>query len=252
MKRSLQREFYKFYHQRVPLYGAVILLVLMLYTTVSQSGISENVIVHGFGAGQWITIIMVAIASSFVAMEYQNRTIMTLFYKSNNQATIFFAKFLVISLYGGLLTVMSLVVTLIFKMIFVGNHYSWTTIYQQHHLIVGLTLNMVGAVIYMLFIIALAFLLITVIRVNAAVVGIGLAIGFFGAGLSSFMMGAFPGLTAIIKWNPLNMINIIGQLANANDSKFSLLTDSQLIWANLTYVLIFLIVGMVVFKRQRV
>ncbi|WP_054735757.1 ABC transporter permease [Lentilactobacillus parafarraginis] len=97
MKRSLQREFYKFYHQRVPLYGAVILLVLMLYTTVSQSGISENVIVHGFGAGQWITIIMVAIASSFVAMEYQNRTIMTLFYKSNNQATIFFAKFLVIS-----------------------------------------------------------------------------------------------------------------------------------------------------------
>ncbi|WP_054735759.1 hypothetical protein [Lentilactobacillus parafarraginis] len=147
---------------------------------------------------------------------------------------------------------MSLVVTLIFKMIFVGNHYSWTTIYQQHHLIVGLTLNMVGAVIYMLFIIALAFLLITVIRVNAAVVGIGLAIGFFGAGLSSFMMGAFPGLTAIIKWNPLNMINIIGQLANANDSKFSLLTDSQLIWANLTYVLIFLIVGMVVFKRQRV
>lgn len=94
--------------------------------------------------------------------------------------------------------------------------------------------------------------MITLIRVNAAVIGIGLAIGFLGLDISSAFITAFPVLTMITKWNPLNMISVMGQLADSSYIRFSLLSSSQLIYGNLIYAVIFLISGYFLFKKRHV
>ncbi len=252
MKTSLKQEFYKFRHQRIPLYGAIALVILMLYAAVSSSDVNRMIIAQGFGAGQWITIIMITIASTFVAMEYENRTIMTLFYKSSNKSAIYFAKFIVMVVYGVLMLIFGMLLTFILKAVMVGGKYQWGAMYGQHSLVTDLVLNTAGTFIYLLFIITVAFLLITLIRVNAAVVGIGLVIIFMGADFSSLIMSALPHLAAIIKWNPLNMVFVINQLANSSYEKFSDLSLLQIITGNLIYAVIFIVIGDLLFKSRRV
>lgn len=252
MKNSLKQEIFKFQHQRIPLYGVIALVILMLYSAFSQSHVTRKIIAQGLGAGQWITIIMITIASTFMAMEYQNRTIMTLFYKNSHKSLIYFTKMLVITFYGLFLVVMSVILTFILKAFMVGSRFSWSSTVGQHSLLLDLILNAVGTFVYILFIVTLAFLLIVLIRVNAAVVGIGLAIGFLGSGFSSVIMDALPNLITILRWNPLNMIIVINQLANGSFAKYSSLNSVELIIANLVYAIFFSIIGDIVFKNRRV
>ncbi|MCT7780667.1 MAG: ABC transporter permease, partial [Lactobacillus iners] len=105
---------------------------------------------------------------------------------------------------------------------------------------------------YLLFIVAFSLVLILLIKNNATVIMIGLAIGFLGADLSSLAMVAFPSLKAILAWNPLNMINIISQLSNNDMQKITYLTNSQLIIANLIYAALFFGIGLSIFKKRAI
>ncbi|MCI1923681.1 MAG: ABC transporter permease [Lentilactobacillus buchneri] len=252
MKSNLVREFYKFRHQRIPLYGVIALLLLMLYSAFDGTKFSRLTISQGFGAGQWIILILITVGSTFVDMEYQNGTIITLFYKNSNRVMIYLDKLLIIILYGFSLVIFSTIFTFIFKAILVGQRYNWRAIYGQHSLFNNLMLNMLGSVVYMLFIVTLAFLLVSLIKVNAAVVGIGFIIVFWGSYFSSLLIIAVPGLSSIMKWNPLNMIYVISQLTNSGLAKFTHLNADQLIIGNFVYALLFVALGYLSFKKRRV
>ncbi|MGN1272512.1 MAG: ABC transporter permease [Lactobacillus sp.] len=252
MKNSLLHEFYKFIHRRIPLYGILILLALMLYTIGTSYKITPSLISQGFGAGQWATIIVIAISSDMIAMEWRDHTMATLMYKASNRSFIYIAKFIELVVYSLVLPVFGVVFSLIFKALIVGSKYSWSSNYYGHSLISALVLNMIGTMIYSIFVIALSLMLISLIKNNATVIMIGLAIGFFGANLSSLLMNAFQGLKSILAWNPLNMINIITQLSNSQVMKYTDLTNSELIIANLVYAAIFFWIGLKIFKNRAV
>lgn len=253
MRSNLKQEFYKFGHQRVPAYGVIALFILMLYTAISQPHVNQTMVGQGFGAGQWITIIMITIASTFVAMEYENRTIVMLFYKTSHKAEIYGAKLIVIILYGLGLLLLSGLLTLALKGLLIGNRYQWLASYQQSTLAETLLLNLLGAFIYSLFIVTLAFCLIALIQNNSAVVGIGLVIAFLGAPFSDVIMDNFRSFIPVLKWNPFNMIYVMNQLAAPHVfMKASYLTNSQIIGANMIYALIFALIGYLLFKRHRV
>ncbi|KRM40613.1 ABC transporter permease [Lentilactobacillus parafarraginis] len=253
MQNNLKQEFFKFSHQRIPIVGIIALIILMLYSAVSGSGVNQALIAQGFGAGQWVTIIMITISSTFVAMEYENNTIATLFYKSSSKAKIYMAKFLIIVLYGVALLLVSIVTTMIFKVTFVGGQYHWTEAYQQSNLIGTLFLNLIGTFIYVLFIVSFAFLLITLIKNNPAVVGIGLAIVFLGSPFSSMIMSGFSAWIPILRWNPLNMIYVMNQMAMPRVfAKVSYLSTFQIVLGNIVYIVGFILVGCLLFKKQRV
>lgn len=251
MRNSLTEEFYKFNHQKVLLYGILTLLFLMIYGGVS-SDVTQTSIVFGFGAVQWIPVILIAVGSAFFAMEYSNNTIIMLLYKSSSKLKIYVSKFLVIFLYGVLLTIIATFFTFVLKTVLVGSKYNWLTDFDGRGPLLNiLMLNMVGAVIYSFFIVALSFMLIMLVKVNAAVIGIGLALGFLGASISSALMKTFPGLAAVIRWNPLNMIFVTQQLANKSYADISNLGGLQIICGTIIYGLIFAMVGYVLFKHRR-
>jgi ABC-2 type transport system permease protein len=224
----------------------------MLYSAFDGTKFSRLTISQGFGAGQWIILILITVGSTFVDMEYQNGTIITLFYKNSNRVMIYLDKLLIIILYGFSLVIFSTIFTFIFKAILVGQRYNWRAIYGQHSLFNNLMLNMLGSVVYMLFIVTLAFLLVSLIKVNAAVVGIGFIIVFWGSYFSSLLIIAVPGLSSIMKWNPLNMIYVISQLTNSGLAKFTHLNADQLIIGNFVYALLFVALGYLSFKKRRV
>lgn len=78
MIKSIAHEFYKLNRQRMPLYGALVLLGLMLYTSIPTAYITKNIIAQGFGVNQWVIIVMIVISSNLVVMEYRDHTMPTL------------------------------------------------------------------------------------------------------------------------------------------------------------------------------
>lgn len=250
MKTTLSHEFYKMTHQRSSWLAIIVLLGLMLYASTPTAYINKGLVSQGFGAGQWVIIIVIALSSNFVAMEFKNNTMTTLLYKSPNRRSVFLSKLIILVIYSFLLLVISFLFALIIKFLLVNNRFDWNAIYHQHSLIVNLLINLVGVAIYLLFIVTLSLMLITIVKSNAIVIVIGLFIGFLGSTISDVMMKALPGIKDILAWNPLNMINIITQLSGSNGAPISDLTNVALVAGNLIYAIIFLFIGLWAFEKR--
>lgn len=237
-------------HQRSSWLAFIILFGLMIYSAIPIAYINKNLVAQGFGAGQWVIIIMIALSANLVAMEFRNNTMTTLLYKSPNRQSVFFAKLITLIIYSFLLLLASFLFALIIKLLFVNDKFSWELIYHQHSLITDPVINLAGVALYLMFSITLSLMLISMIKSSAVVIVIGLFVGFLGAPISAFLMNALPGLKHILAWNPFNMINIIAQLANPSIHQVSALTNGGLIAGNLIYTLIFLLIGLWTFTKR--
>lgn len=251
MKITFSHELYKMVHQSSSWIALIVLFGLMMYTATPSAYITKNLIAQGFGAGQWIIIIMIALSANFVAMELRNNTMATLLYKSPSRQTVFLSKLMVLILYSLILLIVGFIFALIIKLLFVGGRFSWQTIYHQRPLIDDLLMNLVGVEVYLLFTITLSLLLISLFKSSAIVIVIGLFIGFLGANISGVIGQAFPTIKNVLAWNPLNMINIITQLSNTRMIKVTSLTNGELVAGNLFYALIFLFAGVWAFRKSR-
>ncbi len=251
MKISFKEELFKFSQKKLPIYGVVILVGLMLYTTLTEP-ITNELIILGFGFGQWIFIILMAVGSEFIALEYKENTMMTLFYKHSKKRDVYLSKFVVLVLYALSLLVVGLIFTFLLKQLF-ADQYRWLFIYKgTYSLMISLILNMLGTLLYIFFTIALSFFLISLTKINGLVITIGLLIGFNGASISTAIMQNFPSIVPIFKWNPLNMIYIVNQLPSSTYITYSFLENYQIILGTLLYTLLFLISGFFLFKRRRI
>lgn len=76
-------------HQRSSWLAIIVLFGLMLYSSTPIAYINKGLVSQGFGAGQWVIIIAIALSSNFIAMEFKNNTMTTLLYKSPNRRSVF-------------------------------------------------------------------------------------------------------------------------------------------------------------------
>ena len=251
MKTTLAHEFYKLVHQRSSWLAIVALFILMLYSATPTAYVTRGLVAQGFGAGQWVIIIMIVVTTNFVAMEVRDNTMTTLLYKSPRRQTVFFAKLFVLVEYGAFLLLVGFCFALLIKLLLVNHRFAWTATYHQHSLLQALGLNLLGVVVYLLFTISLTLLLITVIRSSATVIIIGLLIGFLGANITGAVMQATPWVKRVIAWNPLNMINIISQFADPRVMATTGLSNGQLLLGTLAYTILFLWAGEWAFRTRQ-
>ncbi|WP_143461923.1 ABC transporter permease [Levilactobacillus enshiensis] len=250
MMTSLRAELFKFSHQKSAVAGILTLILLMAYSVLTTKTDTTQVIFE-FGAVQWIPIIMIAIGSTFFAMEYQNRTILILLYKNTSRWQIYLAKLAVVWLYSVVLTLIATLLTIVFKSFLFRT--PWSALIINHQTQLDLLMgNVMGTLIYALFIVTLSFMLIMLLKLNAAVIGVGLALGFLGAGISVALMKSFTSLIPILRWNPLNMIFVTQQLANPPYTAVSHLSSLEIIGGNLIYAAIFIFLGYALFKNRRI
>lgn len=249
MKITIKHELFKLKQQRVFLYSCLVLLALMIYTAYPPLYITKTILAQGFGANQWVLVIMIAVSANFITMEFRDNTMPTLLYKSANKRIPYLAKFIVLFLTGIALLLVGLVLAFIFQLL-LARRFSWALMLNGHSLVANYLAGIGGTIIYLLFIISLSLLLVALFRSNATVIIIGMAIGFLGADLSAVLLQALPGIRAVLAWNPLNMINIVHPFTNGITGIY--LSTGQLLVGNLVYTALFLWLGLWAFKRMRI
>ncbi|BEI64045.1 hypothetical protein IYO1511_c15300 [Lactiplantibacillus plantarum] len=98
---------------------------------------------------------------------------------------------------------------------------------------------------------SLVLLIAALFKSSGAAVAVGI-IGYFVLGMVNIPMIALIRKYTWLKWNPLNMFNFSAQLGLPTLSKITKLTDVQLFWGNLAYIILFLVLGLLFFRRREV
>ncbi|MCT3033279.1 ABC transporter permease [Pediococcus pentosaceus] len=252
MISSIKQEFFKFVHQKSVWIMPLIILVLMIGTNFSLGyGETKVLISQCYAAQYWILITLVIVGSTMFSMEYQYNTILTLLYKSRSRMHVYFAKFVLVFAYDLFLHMWAIVWTFILKIILNSDNISWSDIYLYHE---PIWRNMAHGVLLDIFstmmIIGLIFVLSCLFSSNGVVITVTLLVFFMGNSFSADILMSNH-LVSIMKWNPLNMLNVVDQYFNyLSYHPVSQLSNFQLTYGTGVWIVVLFGVGYYIFERR--
>lgn len=253
MSASLYNEFYKLIHKKITWFAPILILVSMIAMGLATGQTQPRLLVMTcFASSEVILLTLVIVASSIFYMEFQNKAILTLMYKAPNKLYVYLAKLLVILSYNLVLHLFALIITFILTVSPVINPVVWSVVYQhQQSLLVNMLATSGIDLITSTLTISLIFLASCLINSNALVVTLNILIIFMGSYASASLLLINSKLSGLLKWNPLNMINLTQQYYNSDMVQVTKLSIPQLSLATLAYTLVFFTLGYLIFSRKR-
>ncbi len=253
MVYSIKQELYKLAHRKITWISAILLLFLMVFTGFAMAEDTKKLVLAlTYDSSDFIMFILVIVGATSFSMEFQNNAILTLLYKSANKIEVYLSKYLAIFIYDLFLHVLAIFYTVTLRYTIFRSNVDWNTIYLYHQPIWAnmLTASAIDVVTTML-IITIVFLLSCLINSNAIVITVSLLVTFMGQGISSDLTRRQM-LVGIMKWNPFNMVNLTRQYGNYITYVITThLSNLQLLLGSLIYIIIFFIIGYLIFRKKR-
>lgn len=253
MAYSIKQEFYKLVHRKITWISAILLLFLMIFIGFSLSEeVKKLVLTLTFDSSDFIMFILVIVGATSFSMEFQNNAILTLLYKSANKIEVYLSKYIVLFIYDIFLHVLAIFYTIILRYTIFRFNVNWNTIYLYHQ---PVWINMLATsaidLITTMLIIAIVFLLSCSINSNAIVITVSLLVTFLGQSISSDLTRSKM-LVGIMKWNPFNMVNLTRQYANYGMYVLTThLRNPEILLGSLIYIVIFFVIGYLIFRKKR-
>lgn len=209
---------------------------------------AKTMFAANFEAQQFIVFFMVAAAATMITMEFQFGTIKHVLTQRYSRPLVLVSKWLVLLTYSLLLYVGSSLFAILLKVCLVNDKFAiFTRAKFWHDWLAGVG----GEFLNTWLLLSLVLLIAALFKSSGAAVAVGI-IGYFVLGMVNIPMIALIRKYTWLKWNPLNMFNFSAQLGLPTLSKITKLTDVQLFWGNLAYIILFLVLGLLFFRQREV
>lgn len=255
MAKILRQELFKLTHRKLTWWILALLLLFMVFIGIAmRNDYSRLLMMTCYDSSDIIMLILVIVGSTIFSTEFQNKTILNLLYHAPNRTVVFIAKFLALFIYDVFLHLLAMLLTIIFSWTPLLKYpVSWLAIYQHHQpLWVNMIANAGVDLVTSTLIISLICLTSCLINSNAWVVVVNAIIIFMGSDFSSQLILAKIAPARILRWNPLNMLNLTSQYYNyASYHPASMLANNQLLCGSIIYIIIFTFCGYFVFASKR-
>lgn len=257
MSVLVRQELYKLVKKKSTfiLFGAItLIMILMSVVTKMEPDIfgPENTFATAYAAFPWIVFVMIIQAGSIITMEFQYGTIKNLLYRGYSRTRVIMSKWLTLFIYSLILYVSTALIAIILKMIMTPDLSFSHTVNGDMGLMQLLWFSALGNFVALWLLISLVLLLSCVFRNTAVSIVIGI-IFYFAASMFSGILFLVIEKWEWVKWNPLNMLNLSGQITNSETlATLTKLSLQEMFIGNIIYVIIFLFLVHVVFKRKSV
>ncbi|MBM6439408.1 ABC transporter permease [Lacticaseibacillus rhamnosus] len=253
MIANIYQEFYKLAHKKIAWVSPLILLALMVMTGYTI-GFNESKLLTmtSYNAPDWIMVILVIVGATTFSMEFQNNAILTLLYKAPNKIEVYLSKYFTIFCYDVFLHALALIFTVGLRYALLNATVPWSTIYQyQQPLWENMLKTSAIDLLTTMLIISLVFLLSCLINSNAVVISTSFLVVFMGQFISGDLLNSEQ-FVHLLKWNPLNMINLTRQYYNDITYQATThLSNPELLIGTLAYTMFFFILGYLIFRKKR-
>ncbi|KRL53678.1 ABC superfamily ATP binding cassette transporter, membrane protein [Furfurilactobacillus rossiae DSM 15814] len=204
-----------------------------------------------FLSAPFLVLFMIAAVASTITMETQYGTIKSVLSQRYSRTQVLISKWLVMLTYSIYLYVMTSVLALIAKAIFVNSKFSLTDKGDVHEIWQDWLVTLGSNFLTVWLLLSLVFLMATLFKSSAAAISIGI-IGYFALSIINGFLVVLIHLYEWVKWNPLNFLNYPAQLNNPSLSQITKLSTTQLFWGNIGYIALFLVFDWLLFRKRNV
>ncbi len=254
MLHCIYQEFYKLSHRKITYIAPFLVpLLMIIFKVVLISEDARLLAMANYNAAPAILLVLVVVGSSIFSMEYQNKAILTILYKTPSKLNVYLAKFIVVFVYAVIWHVLAIVVTALFQLTPYALDINWFATYQYGRTLLTnmIQLNLISLVTSLL-IISFIFVTSCLINKNAIVVTTNIVIIFMGQDFSTSLLRERVALSHILKWNPLNMLALTEQFYNYEMyHENTMLNNPQIVSGTLSYIALFSLLGYLIFRKKR-
>ena len=236
-----------------PLLLVLLIIVAGILTKKYSDVIAPDIMfTSNFSGTSWIVFIMIAASSAIISMESQYGTLKNLLYRKYYRGEILVSKWLTLAIYSLFLYVLATVTSMIVKIALFPSIRFTQTLENGQTLLKPLMLNTLGSYIGLWLILSLVLMLSCFINSSGAAISAGIVF-YFASSIVSGILTAVIAKWEWVKWNPISMLNLQNQLGNEKIMEpLTHLSTNQLLMGNVVYIVIFLVLGYVVFKKKNI
>lgn len=257
MGTLVRQELFKLTKKKSTIAVSVLLVAYMviffIFVRENQNIIDPPSVVSQLGGGlSWSVFVMIAAASTMIAMESQYGTLKNLLYRTYSRNQVLASKWITLFLYSIYLYLLIFVTNICLKFILFPDISLSDKLEGSSTIIESMGYFMLGNFIGLWLIISLVLMISCFFNTSAAAISAGIIFYFASSILSGLMMMVIEKWNWL-KWNPINMLNLPKQIGSESVMiDFTHLTTDELIIGNIVYIILFLGLGLLVFRRKNV
>lgn len=251
MKQLIKQEVFKQYKQKNFIFHGLLIIIsttaVAMFIKYSQSTIFSltDLLPTLFGAAGLIVFCLVYQASQIISMEFRYGSIKILLTQGYHHHQVMASKLVILFAYTLYLYGLAFGMTLLLKGILFSD-------IPVGDILEGLMLNTLGSMIASWLFVSIVLLVACLVKNDAIASLAGVIVYFLGSMFAGIQFSIIQSYSWL-RWNPLNMLNLNNQLTNYEGMhSLTKLSNGLLIFGNSIYVILFLGIAYVAFKKRKI
>ncbi|MGO2172878.1 MAG: ABC transporter permease [Staphylococcus equorum] len=257
MGTLVNQELYKIFKKKSSIIIPIIIFIIMIGLAVLSKNYSNVIesklqLEQGYSGFSWIIFLMIIQASTIITMEFHYGTIKNLLYRNYTRTSIILSKFIALFIYSLIVFVLCILISLLLNLIFFSDIDILKHSGEQLSPLPSLLLTSLATYVGMWLILSLTLLLSCILKSPGVSIAVGIVFYFATSILAGILFMAIE-QWEWLKWNPINMLNLSVQILD-NDiyKKMTKLELHELFIGNIAYIVVFLVLVVLVFRKKNV
>ena len=237
-----------------------IIPIIVILLMVVQAIISKNYddvfspqssIESAFSGFSWFIFLLIIQASTIISMEFYHGTIKNLLYRKYTRTNIIISKIITLVIFSLLYFIISIVVGFILWAIFFNDINLLESKGDELSLLSKMLLTGLGTYVGTWLVLSVTLLISCAMKSPGVSIAVGIVF-YFATSILSGILTIIVDKWEWLKWNPISMMNIMIQIVDKSMKKYTKLELHELFIGNIVYIIIFLILVVLVFKKKNV
>ncbi|WP_268912520.1 ABC transporter permease [Lentilactobacillus sp. SPB1-3] len=260
MLTLIHQEIFKLLKKKSTYWASIILILVVIGISFickiyPKTFPGQMFFTSSFGSDSWVMFVMIAACASIISMEFQYGTIKEVIYQQYSRETVLISKWITMFLYSVYLYLLTGLAALVGKVLFLNNTFSITQIdkVSNGHItyLMQWFVSLGSSFVSLWLVLSVVFLFATLFKTSTMAVSVGI-IAFFAFSAVSTLMFSVIAKHNWVKWNPFNFLNFANQIGDPARSTLTKLSDAQLFVGSILYTVLFLLIGLLSFRRKNV
>src|SRR5699024_1706112 len=257
MTTLVKQELFKMFKKKSSIIIPILIFILMIGLAVLSKNYpdimgSKSLFKQGYSSFSWIFFLMIIQASTIITMEFHYGTIKNLLYRNYSRTSIIISKFISLFIYSLIIFVISIIISLVINLTMFSDINILKQTGDNLSLLQEMLLTALGNYVGMWLLLILTLLISCIFKSPGVSIAIGI-IFYFAISIVSGILFALINQWEWLKWLPINMLNLSSQIIDNEMMKsFTKLELHELFIGNIVYIVVFLALVILVFKKKNV
>ena len=256
MGTLIKQECFKLCKKKSTFIIPIIIILLMVVQAIISKNYDDvfspqSSIESAFSGFSWFIFLLIIQASTIISMEFYHGTIKNLLYRKYTRTNIIISKIITLVIFSLLYFIISIVVGFILWAIFFNDINLLESKGDELSLLSKMLLTGLGTYVGTWLVLSVTLLISCAMKSPGVSIAVGIVF-YFATSILSGILTIIVDKWEWLKWNPISMMNIMVQITDKGMRKVTKLELHELFIGNIVYIIIFLILVVLVFKKKNV